>query len=75
MELCEPEAFGVWKEVVMGVQAKEGRVIDDCSPSAAAPNSSVQVVEGMDTEGAHVVCGDGERLKGRAEIEAAVARI
>lgn len=68
MELCDPEPFGVWKEADTGVQAEEGTV------SGCFSLSSVQVDEGTGMEGAHVVCGDGERLKGRAEIEATLAR-
>lgn len=74
MELCDPEPIGVWKEVDTGVQAEEGTVSGGCFLSTPAPSSSVQVDEGIEMEGTHVVCGDGERLKGRAEIEVAVAR-
>lgn len=72
MDLCDREPFGVCEEVDTGVE--EGTVSGGCFASAPAPIPSVQVDEGIKMEGAHVVCGDGGRLKGRAEIEAAVAR-
>lgn len=74
MESCDRDPFDVCKEVDTGVQAEEGAVSGGCFASAPAPSPSVQVDEGIEMEETHVVCGDGERLKGRAEIEAAVAR-
>lgn len=74
MELCDREPFGVCKEVDTGVQVEEGIVGGGCFASASAPIPSAQVNEGIEMEGAHVVCGDRGRLQGRAEIEAAVAR-
>jgi hypothetical protein len=74
VELCDREPFGVCKEVDTGVQVEGGTVSGGCFASAPAPIPSVQVDEGIEMEGAHVVCGDGGRLKGRAEIEAAEAR-
>jgi hypothetical protein len=44
------------------------------SSGCPAPSPSVHIDEGIEREEEHKVCGDGEQVQGRAEMEGAVAR-
>lgn len=57
----------------METDAEEGTGEGSCSLSAISP--SVHVDEGVRDDGrVHEIGADGERVKGRAEIEEAIAR-